>query len=126
MNWKITTGCDRLTEGCDSCPSYWDALKNNYSYKIKFDESVLNEPRLQIASTNYEVALGSDLFHEAITDDQILSVIKVIRDCPMHRFDIATKRVLQVFLDSMGLSGLPMCGSEFRLSWRIMFGVWIF
>tara|TARA_R110000787_G_scaffold26797_4_gene74742 strand:- start:69 stop:689 length:621 start_codon:yes stop_codon:yes gene_type:complete len=92
IEWKITTGCERLSPGCDNCPTYWQAKKENKEYEAKFNPSVLIAPLMNNVPSLYLVSSGSDLFHGAITADQILKVFEVMTDARQHKFEIVTKR----------------------------------
>jgi protein gp37 len=91
--WNIVTGCERLTPGCDNCPSYWDSKMNGWDYHPVFHEDRLSVPFLNQEPTAYMVALGSDLFHESIRVEQIASVFEVMHKTPWHHFEIVTKRI---------------------------------
>mgnify|MGYP003676229306 CR=1 FL=1 len=92
-NWEIVTGCERLTPGCDSCPSYWEYKEKGLDYNPVFNDSLLREPIDNNIPTQYLVALGSDIFHEAVKPEEIAAVFDVIRESKHHWFEIATKRV---------------------------------
>jgi len=91
--WNIVTGCERLTPGCDNCPSYWDAKINGWDYHPIFHEDRLSIPLLNEEPTAYMVAIGSDLFHESVRVEQIASVFEVMRKATWHHFEVVTKRI---------------------------------
>jgi protein gp37 len=96
-NWEIVTGCERLTEGCDSCPSYWEYLADNRDYSPRFNEKLLTVPMRNVVPTRYVVALGSDLFHESVSIDQIEKVFTVMNSCDRHFFEVTTKRAERMY-----------------------------
>lgn len=96
-NWEIVTGCERLTEGCDSCPSYWEYLKDERDYHPFFHEERLFEPSKNLHPSKYVVALGSDLFHESVREEEIMKVIQIMRTCEHHWFEVTTKRAERMY-----------------------------
>lgn len=95
-NWPVVTGCYRLSEGCYSCPSYWEYVSNGEDYSPKIHDEVLNIPKMIPTPTTFQVAFGSDLFHENVLPAFIFKVFEVMNNCPQHNFEIITKRVKQV------------------------------
>lgn len=92
QNWEVVTGCERLTHGCNSCPSYLDYLSRDQNYDVIFNRDVLNNPLENPMPTRYTVALGSDIFHEAVVGSQLLEIFDVMKRCSRHYFEIVTKR----------------------------------
>ena len=92
INWPITTGCDQISEGCNSCPSYWEAVKSGESYAVKEHWEELSVPQQMKTPMNYLVSFGSDLFHEDVSVLFIAEVFKVMNKCQQHIFEILTKR----------------------------------
>ena len=91
-NWPIVTGCERLTPGCDNCPSYWEYEAKGWDYHPQFHEEQLLVPITNPDPTNFLVAAGSDLFHEAIRYSYIEKVFNLMNDARWHTFEIITKR----------------------------------
>ena len=96
-NWDIVVGCERLTEGCDSCPSYWEYKENGLDYNARYNPSVLLAPLDNPNPTKYTVGIGSDLFHEAVTVENLASVFGVMNQAHWHFFEIATKRAERMY-----------------------------
>jgi len=120
--WEITTGCERLTEGCDNCPTYWEAEANGWDYHPKFHSSRLRDPYEMIPPVNIAVSPGSDLMHEAITKKQIMSVVDVIKATPHNHYEIGTKRAerlvaLDIAWPDNCSVGIPVEESKYK--WRI-------
>jgi protein gp37 len=92
-NWEIIKGCERLTSGCDSCPSYWYHKKNELDYSVKAQMGNLNIPRLDVIPKTYLVAHGSDLFHESVPIDTLKVIFKAMNNARHHTFEITTKRI---------------------------------
>lgn len=107
--WNPTTGCDRVSPGCDHCYALTMAkrLKGMGSAKYQRD----GDPRTSgpgFAATYHSGALGepfrwrkpqrcfvnsmSDLFHDAIPDVFIQRVWEVMWRNPQHTFMVLTKR----------------------------------
>ncbi len=123
-NWEIVTGCERLTPGCDSCPSYWHYLENGMDYTVKTQMQNLAVPANDPFTKIYSVAHGSDLFHESVTIDELKEIFKVMNNTHHHCFEIATKRIERAscvakyleWSDNISL-GVAMESGEYR--WRL-------
>mgnify|MGYP003683399799 CR=1 FL=1 len=126
QNWEVVTGCERLTHGCDSCPSYHDYISNDWSYHPKFHWARVDAPLENPLPTRYTVAIGSDLFHEAVTEDQIGKVFEVMNRASRHYFEILTKRAERATYISKALNlnwsnniSLGYSIEDARSKWRI-------
>lgn len=92
LNWDLTTGCESLGGGCDSCPSLWEYRENGWDYQIKQHYDRLADPVFIRPPTLFTVSLGSDLFHEDVNSDFIHYAFKVMNREIRHTFEITTKR----------------------------------
>ena len=92
-NWEIVKGCERLTSGCDSCPSYWYHKTNKLDYTVKTQMQNLYIPTNDVFPKMYSVAHGSDLFHESVAVDDLKKIFKVMNNAGHHDFEIVTKRI---------------------------------
>jgi len=92
-NWEIVKGCERLTPGCDSCPSYWHYYQNGMDYTVKTQMQNLDVPTNDLFTKIYSVAHGSDLFHESVSIDDLKRIFKVMNNTRHHCFEIVTKRI---------------------------------
>lgn len=112
--WNPTRGCSRVSEGCRNCyaervaarfavPGSIEAgnfvgfvTKVNghpaWTGKVELIESKLDEPLRWKKPQKIFVNSMSDLFHEALSDDDIDRVFAVMNNCPQHIFQILTKR----------------------------------
>lgn len=107
--WNPTTGCDRVSPGCDNCYALTMAkrLKGMGSAKYQRDgDPKTSGPGFAATHHSGEVSLPmrwrkpqrifvnsmSDLFHDDIPDMFISRVWDVMRRCPQHTFMILTKR----------------------------------
>ena len=91
--WNIITGCERLTPGCDNCPTYWEYKKKGWDYTPIFHSEALRIPLENKVPTAYMVAVGSDLFHESVGLKNLRSVFYVMTEAKWHHFEIVTKRI---------------------------------
>lgn len=107
--WNPTTGCDRVSPGCDHCYAMTMAkrLKGMGSAKYQTDgdprtsgpgfgvathEDALTLPRRWKKPRRIFVNSMSDLFHKDVPDEFIARVFVTMARCPQHTFQILTKR----------------------------------
>jgi len=107
--WNPTTGCDRISPGCDNCYALTMArrLKAMGQAKYQMDgdprtsgpgfgltghPDVINEPLSWRKPRMVFVNSMSDLFHARVTIDLIIQVWRVMRVTPQHTYQILTKR----------------------------------
>lgn len=100
--WNPTTGCSRVSAGCEHC--YAEALSLRYGWSKKpwthvnaSENVVLHPERLRMPygwkqPVKVFVNSMSDLFHEQISDAFIARVFAVMLDTPQHTYQILTKR----------------------------------
>ena len=107
--WNPTTGCDRVTPGCDHCYALTMAkrLKGMGSTKYQTDgdprtsgpgfglaihEDTLGSPLGWRKPQRIFVNSMSDLFHADVPDEFIARVWAVMASAPRHTFQVLTKR----------------------------------
>lgn len=107
--WNPTTGCDRVSPGCDHCYALTMAarLKGMGSAKYQNDgdprtsgpgflavehESDLDAPLRWAKPRKVFVNSMSDLFHDRISDEFIARVFGVMSMAQRHTFQVLTKR----------------------------------
>src|SRR5438105_4931226 len=109
VTWNPTTGCDRISAGCDNC--YALALANRLKamgsdkyqrdgdprtsgpgFGINWHESTLRDPYRWSGSRLVFVNSMSDLFHAKVPLSFIRQVFEVMADTPQHTYQILTKR----------------------------------
>lgn len=106
--WNPVVGCSRISAGCKHCYAFelhdkryraflQGKLQNIPQYarpfnSIQFIGERLNSPRRWRQPRRVFVNSMSDLFHEAVTNAQIQSVLDICRQTPRHTFQILTKR----------------------------------
>jgi len=124
IEWKVVTGCERLTPGCDNCPTYWEAQREGFDYTPAIQPVYLNDPLRNHEASVYLVASGSDLFHESVPLEFIQVVFHKIMEAGQHQFEIVTKRAER--LEMLGpylpwpdnlITGVAV--EESRYKWRI-------
>ncbi len=107
--WNPTTGCDRVSPGCDHCYALTMAkrLKGMGSAKYQRDgdpktsgpgfgvsthPDSLHDPLKWRKPQRIFVNSMSDLFHDQVPDDFIAQVFAIMAIAPHHTFQVLTKR----------------------------------
>lgn len=98
--WNPTTGCDKLTSGCQHCYAEVMARRlqamgtkgyeNGFQFQLHPDR--LKTPLQTKKPTTWFVNSMSDLFHPQCPYDFIDQVFATIRETPHHKYQILTKR----------------------------------
>ena len=93
--WNPTTGCTKVSPGCDHC--YAEGIYNRFHGPGAFDTVTLRPERLDQPlrwrkPRKVFVNSMSDLFHEDVPDDYIARVFAVMALAPQHSFQVLTKR----------------------------------
>ena len=44
LNWPVVTGCERISPGCNSCPSFWEYFDEGKDYSPVIHKDILEEP----------------------------------------------------------------------------------
>ncbi|MEY9861003.1 protein gp37 [Catenulispora sp. GAS73] len=109
VTWNPSTGCDRISEGCDNCYALTLAkrLKAMGSAKYQNDgdprtsgpgfgvavhEDVIEEPLHWRRSRKVFVNSMSDVGHARVPAAFVAKVFAVMAVCPQHSFQVLTKR----------------------------------
>lgn len=107
--WNPTTGCDRISAGCDNCYALTLAkrLKGMGSAKYQTDgdprtsgpgfgvaihPDELEKPRTWRKPRTVFVNSMSDLFHARVPSEYVARVWQVMATTPQHTYQILTKR----------------------------------
>jgi len=100
MTWNPTTGCNKVSAGCKYC--YAEILskrlqamgqkKYRNGFKLTLHPETLKIPYSWKKPKVVFVNSMSDLFHKDIPLKYIQQVFKVMKDNPIHTFQILTKR----------------------------------
>ncbi|MGX1509557.1 DUF5131 family protein [Streptomyces collinus] len=107
--WNPTTGCDRVSAGCDHCYALTLAKRLKAMGSVKYQND--GDPRTsgpRFGLTMHPEALSvpygwrsprtvfvnsmSDLFHARVPLDYVRRVFEVIADTPQHTYQVLTKR----------------------------------
>lgn len=111
--WNPTTGCDRISVGCDNCYALTLAkrLKAMGSAKYQTDgdprtsgpgfgvaihEDALNIPRRWRDPRLVFVNSMSDLFHARVPLGYVREVFQVMAETPRHTYQVLTKRATRL------------------------------
>ncbi len=99
-SWNPVTGCTKVSEGCKNC--YAERLAGRLcgmgmrsyrnGFSVTLHQEALNIPLRWRKPRMIFVNSMSDLFHEEVPDEFIISVFKVMAEAPRHTFQILTKR----------------------------------
>ena len=109
QTWNPTSGCDRISPGCDNCYALTMAKRLKAMGQAKYQND--GDPRTSgpgFAITGHPDALGeplrwkkprkvfvnsmSDLFHARVTTELITKVWQTMQATPQHTYQILTKR----------------------------------
>ena len=108
-SWNPTTGCDRISAGCDHCYAltFSERLKGMGQAKYQHDgdprtsgpgfgltlhPDTLEQPRHWKRSRHIFVDSMSDLFHAKVPLGYIQQVVETMRATPQHTYQVLTKR----------------------------------
>ncbi len=109
VTWNPTTGCDRITAGCDNCYALTlskrlkamgaekyqndgNPLTSGPGFGITTHRQTLAEPYNWRHPQLVFVNSMSDLFHAKVPISFVRDVFAVIADTPQHTYQILTKR----------------------------------
>ena len=99
-SWNPVTGCSKVSEGCRHC--YAERLAGRLcsmglktyrnGFLVTLHQDALTIPLRWRKPRMIFVNSMSDLFHEEVPDEFIISVFDVMAEAPRHTFQILTKR----------------------------------
>lgn len=109
ITWNPTTGCDRISAGCDHCyalglakrlkamgqPKYQndgDSRTSGPGFGITVHPNALMLPYTWPGHRVVFVNSMSDLFHARVPLSFVRQVLEVIADTPQHTYQVLTKR----------------------------------
>lgn len=109
VTWNPTTGCDRISSGCDNCYALklakrlkamgaakyqadGDPRTSGPGFALTTHPETLDEPYGWRAPRTVFVNSMSDLFHAKVPVSFIREVFEVIADTPQHTYQVLTKR----------------------------------
>ncbi|MEV7292738.1 phage Gp37/Gp68 family protein [Streptomyces microflavus] len=107
--WNPTTGCDRISKGCDNCyalalakrlkamgsPKYQvdgDPRTSGPGFGLAIHPDSLRLPHTWKSPRVVFVNSMSDLFHARVPISYIKDIFDVMRETPQHTYQILTKR----------------------------------
>ncbi|WP_433520095.1 DUF5131 family protein (plasmid) [Nonomuraea sp. CA-143628] len=107
--WNPTTGCDRISAGCDNCYALvmarrlkamgqakyqtdGDPRTSGPGFGLAVHEDTLNDPFTWRKPRKVFVNSMSDLFHARVPLDFVRRVFEVIEATPQHTYQVLTKR----------------------------------
>ncbi|GAA0478668.1 hypothetical protein Aca07nite_74690 [Actinoplanes capillaceus] len=109
VTWNPTTGCDRISPGCDNCYALalsrrlkamgsakyqtdGDPRTSGPGFGVALHEDALNIPRRWRDPRVVFVNSMSDLFHARVPVTYVQQVFAVMRETPRHTYQVLTKR----------------------------------
>ncbi len=109
VTWNPTTGCDRISAGCDHCYALTlakrlkamgadkyqqdgDPRTSGPGFGVSIHESALREPYTWRTPRTVFVNSMSDLFHARVPLGFVRDVFAVIDETPQHTYQVLTKR----------------------------------
>jgi protein gp37 len=98
--WNPTTGCERVSSGCDNCYALrfaerFRGVSGHYferGFDIQLRQNMLHKPDSWKNPRYVFVNSMSDLFHRAIPDSYIARVFDVMERIDRHTYQLLTKR----------------------------------
>jgi len=112
--WNPTRGCSRVSPGCEHCYAERQAHRQNHrggayegltrltsrgpvwTGQVRLIRDQLDVPERWRKPRRIFVNSMSDLFHEALADEEIAHVFKAMLAAPRHTYQILTKRTARM------------------------------
>lgn len=111
--WNPTTGCDRVSPGCDNCYALTlskrlkamgvakyqndgDPQTSGPGFRLTLHDDVVEQPFRWRSPRVVFVNSMSDLFHARVPLDFVRDVFDVCRDTPHHTYQVLTKRSVRL------------------------------
>lgn len=113
VTWNPTTGCDRISAGCDNCYALamakrlkamgsaryqhdGDPRTSGPGFAVTVHPEALDQPYRWTGRRTVFVNSMSDLFHAKVPLGFIRQVFEVITDTPQHTYQVLTKRATRL------------------------------
>lgn len=113
VTWNPSTGCDRVSPGCDNCYALTmakrlkamgseryqhdgDPRTSGPGFGLSIHSQALEQPYRWSGRKTVFVNSMSDLFHARVPIDFVREVFEVIADTPQHTYQMLTKRSLRL------------------------------
>ena len=104
--WNPTTGCTKVSPGCDHCyaatlakrlkamgnPRYQRDGPDGPGFLLTVHEDKIEEPKRWREPRRVFVNSMSDLFHAEVLTSFIVRVFETMAECDRHQFQVLTKR----------------------------------
>jgi protein gp37 len=124
VTWNPTTGCDRVSPGCDHCyamtlakrlkamgqPKYQrdgDERTSGPGFRLTVHTDTLDAPLRWSGRRLVFVNSMSDLFHNDVPESFIREVAEVMASTPQHTYQVLTKRSHRLRQLSDGIEWAP-------------------
>jgi len=99
-SWNPVTGCTKVSAGCQNCyaatfAKRLEAMHNpryTNGFNVTIHEDLITAPVKWKAPRKVFVNSMSDLFHEVLKDEIILSIFDTMNKASWHTFQVLTKR----------------------------------
>lgn len=113
--WNPITGCTKISPGCQNCYAERMAqrLRGRHGYpydepfKVTIHPNRLDQPTKWRKPLMIFVCSMGDIFHDDISNDVIFQVLRIIKKCPHHTFQILTKRSARMLEISENIKTWP-------------------
>jgi protein gp37 len=102
--WNPVRGCTKVSPGCKNC--YAEDFSERFrgveghpfgqGFDLRLVPEKLQEPLKWRKPIQILVNSMSDLFHEGISDEYIISVAKVMMEAKQHTYQVLTKRAVRM------------------------------
>ncbi|MFZ1006448.1 MAG: DUF5131 family protein, partial [Candidatus Sulfotelmatobacter sp.] len=102
--WNPVRGCTKVSPGCKNC--YAETFSERFrgvkghpfeqGFDLRLIPEKLREPLKWRKPTQVFVNSMSDLFHEGISDEYIISVVQVMMEAQHHTYQVLTKRAVRM------------------------------
>lgn len=98
--WNPTSGCEKISDGCDNCYAHrfaerWRGVEGNYfstGFDLELRPNMLDRPARWRKPQLIFVNSMSDLFHAGVPDEYIDQVFQRMESVNRHRYQLLTKR----------------------------------
>ncbi|MCK5518841.1 MAG: phage Gp37/Gp68 family protein [Alphaproteobacteria bacterium] len=115
QTWNPVTGCTKISSGCKFCYAEKFAKRleamgvENYrnGFKLTLHPHMLTKPLEWKKPSIIFVNSMSDLFHEDVPEEFIMSVFKTMNEAYWHQFQVLTKRPERVLKMNKKLNWMP-------------------
>jgi protein gp37 len=114
-SWNPTTGCTKISPGCDHCWAERMARRLQgrgnarcaRGFRVTTHPELLEQPLHWRKPRNVYVSFMGDLFHREVPEESIMQVFDVMARSPQHRFHLVTKRSARLAQRSPRLPWTP-------------------